>query len=268
MRAIAARVVDRRARDRRVRLRGRPYPRHLAAPGSLPPRQHQNPALQRPLWLPVRKRLPGPATERRTGRLRRGAPAESEAHYRGEGQGAHGLRSRTRSRTAREGGALERAVDGPGLESEQVLRLTIEGGRSVIDDKRSGSLAAFEAALARALPRAASSRTCIPGKRATRACGSALITSAPWLSCGTTCVLESVTFEDALNGSLPDGTQDQRRPRHLPRVLCADHDAVREADAAPAREAGRSVRGAGCGVARTRRAVGRPLLLFNEWCRC
>ena len=38
-------------------------------------------------------------------------------------------------------GALERAVEGPGLESEQVLRLTIEGGRSVID--AFGSLAAF-----------------------------------------------------------------------------------------------------------------------------
>ena len=48
-------------------------------------------------------------------------------------------------------GALERAVEGPGLESEQVLRLTIEGGRSVIDEAF-GSLAAFEAALARALP--------------------------------------------------------------------------------------------------------------------
>ena len=33
-------------------------------------------------------------------------------------------------------GALQRAVDGPGLESEQVLRLTIEGGRSVDDDAR------------------------------------------------------------------------------------------------------------------------------------
>ena len=47
-------------------------------------------------------------------------------------------------------GALQSAVDGPGLESEQVLRLTIDGGRSVID--AFGSLAAFEAALARALP--------------------------------------------------------------------------------------------------------------------
>ena len=49
-------------------------------------------------------------------------------------------------------GALERAVDCPGLESEQVLRLTIDGGRSVIDDTF-GSLAVFEAALDRALPR-------------------------------------------------------------------------------------------------------------------
>ncbi len=48
--------------------------------------------------------------------------------------------------------ALQRAVDGPGLESEQVLRLTIEGGRSVIGDEAFGSLAVFEAALARALP--------------------------------------------------------------------------------------------------------------------
>ena len=44
--------------------------------------------------------------------------------------------------------ALQRAVEGPGLESEQVLRLRIEGGRSVIV----GSLAVFEAVLARALP--------------------------------------------------------------------------------------------------------------------
>ena len=47
--------------------------------------------------------------------------------------------------------ALQRAVEGPGLESEQVLRLTIDGDRSV--DDVFGSLAMFEAALARALPR-------------------------------------------------------------------------------------------------------------------
>ena len=46
--------------------------------------------------------------------------------------------------------ALQRAVEGPGLESEQVLRLRIEGGRSI--DDAFGSLAVFEAALARALP--------------------------------------------------------------------------------------------------------------------
>ena len=47
--------------------------------------------------------------------------------------------------------ALRRAVDGPGLESEQFLRLTIDGGSSF--DDAFGSLAVFEAALARALPR-------------------------------------------------------------------------------------------------------------------
>ena len=47
--------------------------------------------------------------------------------------------------------ALQRAVEGPGLESEQVLRLTIDGDRSV--DGVFGSLVVFEAALARALPR-------------------------------------------------------------------------------------------------------------------
>ncbi len=46
--------------------------------------------------------------------------------------------------------ALRRAVDCTGLESEQVLRLRIEGGRSI--DGAFGSLAVFEAALARALP--------------------------------------------------------------------------------------------------------------------
>ena len=48
-------------------------------------------------------------------------------------------------------GALQSAVDGPGLESEQVLRLTIDGDRSVIDGAF-GSLAGFAAARARALP--------------------------------------------------------------------------------------------------------------------
>ena len=47
--------------------------------------------------------------------------------------------------------ALRRAVDGPGLESEQLLRLLIDGDRSF--DDAFGSLAVFEAALVRALPR-------------------------------------------------------------------------------------------------------------------
>ena len=47
-------------------------------------------------------------------------------------------------------GALERAVDGPGPESEQVLRLRIECGRSIGD--AFGPLAVFAAALARARP--------------------------------------------------------------------------------------------------------------------
>ena len=74
--------------------------------------------------------------------------------------------------------ALQRAVEGPGLESEQVLRLRIEGGRSI--DDAFGSLAVFEAALARALPPAASSRTCIPWKGAKYACGSVSTRSPPW----------------------------------------------------------------------------------------
>mmetsp|Transcript_17918 Transcript_17918/g.53209 ORF Transcript_17918/g.53209 Transcript_17918/m.53209 type:complete len:264 (-) Transcript_17918:693-1484(-) len=80
-----------RARDRHLRLRGRPELRHLAAEGRLPPGRDHDPALQGPLQPPVRKRLPRPATERRAGRLCWGAPVEFEAYYRGEGQGAQDL---------------------------------------------------------------------------------------------------------------------------------------------------------------------------------
>ena len=46
--------------------------------------------------------------------------------------------------------ALRRAVEGFGVESEQALRLTIDGGRSI--DVLFGSIEVFEAALERALP--------------------------------------------------------------------------------------------------------------------
>ena len=45
-----------------------------------PPGRHHDPALQGPLRPPLSKWLPRPATERRTGRLCRGAPVESEAN--------------------------------------------------------------------------------------------------------------------------------------------------------------------------------------------
>ena len=69
-----------RARDRHLRLRGRPEPRHFAAEGRLPPGRDHDPALQGPLRPPLSKWLPRPATERRTRRICWRAPVESEAN--------------------------------------------------------------------------------------------------------------------------------------------------------------------------------------------
>ena len=79
---------------------------------------------------------------------------------------------------------LQRAVDGPGLESEQVLRLTIDGGRSV--DDAFGSLTVFEAAPARALPRGCVVANVYSGDQGVVLVRLGLNEVAAWPSCGTT----------------------------------------------------------------------------------
>ncbi|CAH0363824.1 unnamed protein product [Pelagomonas calceolata] len=101
--------------------------------------------------------------------------------------------------------ALQRAVDGPGLESEQVLRLTIEGGRSI--DDAFGSLAVFEAALARALPPGCVVANVYSGERGEVRVRLGLDEVAAMAQLRDDVVLESRAFEDALNESLPDGTK-------------------------------------------------------------
>ena len=102
-------------------------------------------------------------------------------------------------------GALERAVDGPGLESEQVLRLTIDGDRSV--DDVFGSLAVFEAALARALPPGCVVANVYSGEEGDARVRLGVDNVGAMAKLRDDVVLESRTFEDALNGSLPDGTK-------------------------------------------------------------
>ena len=142
----------------------------------------------------------------------------------GQGQGKDAVYEVERVIAAKEDReALQRAVEGPGLESEQVLRLTIDGDRS--STTRSGLTPCSRKRFG-ALPRGCVVANLYPGRRATCACGSASTTSPPWRGCATTSSWAQRSRTRSQNCAALGAARDGRRaPRHRIRSLRGDRPA-------------------------------------------